>query len=39
MCIRDSFYFAKPLGADEAIAVVEAQMSGAAPRVAVAGAR
>ena len=34
------FYFAKPLGADEAITVVEAQTSGAAaPRVAVAGAR
>ena len=31
------FYFAKPLGADEAIAVVEAQMSGAVPRTAVAG--
>jgi len=33
------FYFAKPLGADEAVAVVEAQTSGDAPRAAVAGAR
>ena len=33
------FYFAKPLGADEAIAVVEAQASGDVPRAAVAGTR
>jgi EAL domain-containing protein (putative c-di-GMP-specific phosphodiesterase class I) len=34
------FYFAKPLGADEAVAVVEAQASGVVPpRAAVAGAR
>jgi EAL domain-containing protein (putative c-di-GMP-specific phosphodiesterase class I) len=33
------FYFAKPLGADEAVAVVEAQTSGDAPRAAVAGGR
>ena len=33
------FYFAKPLGADEAVAVVESQASGAVPRAAVAGAR
>ncbi|HEY5414396.1 MAG TPA: EAL domain-containing protein [Gemmatimonadaceae bacterium] len=31
------FYFAKPLGADEAVTVVQAQASGAVPRVAVAG--